>query len=43
MLKRHDILEGGFKLDRDWWYTTKLVTVIVVALVAAYVVNATLL
>lgn len=43
MLKRHNVLEDGFKLDRDWWYTTKLVAVIVTALAAAYVVNATLL
>ena len=43
MLTRHYILEDGFKVDRDWWFTTKLVAVIVVALVAAYVVNATLL
>ncbi|MDE0367083.1 MAG: hypothetical protein OXP09_16120 [Gammaproteobacteria bacterium] len=43
MLKRHDVLDGEVKMDRDWWYATKLVAVIVTALAAAYVVHATLL
>ena len=43
MLERHANLRSGLKLDRPWWYATKLVVVVVVALAAAYVVNATLL
>lgn len=43
MLERQQVLRSGLKVDRPWWYATKLVAVIVVALVAAYVVNATLL
>ena len=43
MLKRHDVLLGGLKVDRDWWHATKLAIIIVVALAAAYVVNETLL
>ena len=43
MLERHAVLRSGLKLDRPWWYTTKLVVVIVVALAAAYVDHATLL
>ena len=43
MLQRHDVLSGGLKVDRDWWRATKLVAIIVVALAAAYLVNATLL
>ena len=34
--------DGGLKVIRDWRCATKLVAVIVIALVAAYVVNATL-
>ena len=41
MLERHVNLRSGIRLDRPWWYATKLVVVIVVALAAAYVVNAT--
>ena len=43
MLQRHDVLSSGIKLDRDWWYTTKLICVIVIAAAAAYAVIATLL
>ncbi len=43
MLKRHDVMPSGLKIDRDWWHATKLVIVIAVALAAAYVINATLL
>ncbi len=43
MFERHEILPSGRKEDRDWWFATKLAIVIVGALVAAYVVNATLL
>ena len=42
MLKRHDVLPSGLKVDRDWWHAIKLVGIVVVALAAAYVVNATL-
>ena len=42
MLKRHDVLDGEVKMDRDWWYATKLGIVILVALVAAYVVHVTI-
>ena len=43
MLKRHEVLPSGLQIDRDWWHATKLVCIVVVALAAAYVVNATLL
>ena len=43
MLQRHEVLSGGVKVDRDWWYTTKLIAVIVVAVAAAFAVIATLL
>ena len=43
MLKRHDVLPSGLKVDRDWWHAIKLVGIVVGALAAAYVVNATLL
>ena len=43
MLERHVILRSGLKFDRPWWYAIKPVAVIVVAMVAAYAVNATLL
>ncbi len=43
MLKRHDVLPGGLKVDQDWWRAIKLAGLVVGALVAAYVVNATLL
>ena len=43
MLERHEVLPIGRKADRDWRFATKLGTVIVTALAAAYVVNATLL
>lgn len=26
MLKRHEILPGGIKVERYWWMTTKLLT-----------------
>ena len=43
MLQRHEALRSGRKVDRNWWYATKLGMVILAALVAAYVVHATLL
>ena len=43
MLQRHDVLSSGIKIDRDWWYTTKLVAVIVISAAAAFAVIATLL
>lgn len=43
MLERHVVLRSGRKADRQWWYSTKLGTVIVTALAAAYVVHTTLL
>ena len=39
MLERHEFLSSGMKVDKDWWYATKLGTWIVGALVAAYVVH----
>lgn len=42
MLKRHDVLGSGLKVDRDWWHATKL-AIIVCSLAAAYIVNETLL
>ena len=43
MLQRNEILSSGIEVDRSWWYATKLVAVIAIAAVAAYVVHATLL
>ena len=43
MLKRHEVLPSGLKVDQDWWRAIKLAGIVVVALAAAYVVNATLL
>ena len=43
MLKRHEVLPTGLKVDQDWWRAIKLAGLVVGALVAAYVVNATLL
>ena len=43
MPKRHDVLISGYRIDRDWWYATKLVAVIVVSAAAAFTVIATLL
>ncbi len=42
MLQRHEVLRSGRKVDRNWWYATKLGIVILVALVAAYVVHVTI-
>ncbi|MCY3820349.1 MAG: hypothetical protein OXT64_02495 [Gammaproteobacteria bacterium] len=42
MLQRHEVLRSGRKVDRNWWYGTKLGIVILVALVAAYVVHVTI-
>ena len=43
MLKRHEVLPSGLKVDQDWWRIVKLAGLTVVALAAAYVVNETLL
>ena len=43
MLEGHKVLRSGIKLDHPWWHAAKLAVVAVVALAAAYVVNATLL
>lgn len=37
-LKTHEVLQGGLKMDRPWWYTTKLVIAVIVGTVAAIVV-----
>ena len=42
MLRRHDVLPSGLKVDRDWWRAVKLVVMFVGALAAAYVINETL-
>lgn len=39
MFERHEVLPSGRKAERDWWITTKLLTIVVVALVAAYVAH----
>ncbi len=36
MIKRHEVLSSGMKVDRQWWLGTKLVAMVVVVLVAAY-------
>ena len=35
---RHEILPSGLKVDRHWWYVTKLVIGVVIGAVAAIVV-----
>ena len=42
MLRRHDVLPSGLKVDRDWWHTVKLAIIVVSTLAAAYVINETL-
>ena len=42
-ISTHEAVGRRIAMDRDWWYTTKLVAVIVTVLGAAYVVNATIL
>jgi len=39
MFERHEVLPGGLKMERDWWITTKLLAIVVVALGAAYLVH----
>ncbi len=34
----HEVLRSGLKVDRPWWYTTKLVIAVVVGTIAAIVV-----
>ena len=38
-ISTHEPLSGGGAGDRDWWYSAKLVAVIVTALAAAYLVH----
>lgn len=35
MFKRHETLPSGLKVDRDWWATTKIVLVLIGAVVLA--------
>ena len=28
MLERHETLPSGLKVDRDWWFATKVVVII---------------
>lgn len=28
MLQRHEILPSGLKVDRDWWFATKVATIV---------------
>ena len=42
-MERHKVLRSGIRLDRPWWYTTKLAVAIVAALAAAYLVHMPLL
>ena len=28
MLERHEITPSGLKVDRDWWFTAKVVTTV---------------
>ena len=39
----HDAARSGMALERSWWHATKLITMIGIALAAAYVVHATIL
>ena len=36
MIKRHEVLSSGMKVDRYWWLGTKLGAAVVVTVVAAY-------
>ena len=38
-ISTHDAAPSGMALERSWWCATKLTTMIVIALVAAYVVH----
>ena len=42
MFERHQVLRSGRRVDRNCWYSAKLGMVVLTALVAAYVVHATL-
>ena len=42
-ISTHDTARSGLALERSWWYAARLMTIIVIALAAAYLVNATLL
>ena len=42
-ISTHDAIGRRIAMDGNWWYTTKLATVILIALPAAYVVHATIL
>ena len=35
---RHEVLRSGLKVDRNWWYVTKLVIAVVIGAVAAILV-----
>lgn len=39
MFERHEVLPSGRKAERDWWITTKMLIVVVVAVGAAYLVH----
>ena len=28
MLERHETMPSGLKVDRDWWFATKVVTIV---------------
>lgn len=43
MLERYQTLPSGRRVERDWWYATKVGMWILAAMVAAYVVHSTLL
>lgn len=36
MIKRHEVLSSGIKVDRYWWLGTKLGAAVVVTAIAAY-------
>ncbi|MDE0348115.1 MAG: hypothetical protein OXM56_00170 [Gammaproteobacteria bacterium] len=36
MFERHHVGRSGVKYERDWWITTKLLIIVVVAVGAAY-------
>ena len=38
-ISTHDAIERQIEMERDWLYTTKLVTVILIAFVAAELVH----
>ena len=37
MIERHEVLPSGLKVDRDWWFAAKVVTIVGLGVTAAAV------